>query len=230
MPDFEVLYGRCDEEELFPFGPWIDMLRPRLARLPRGRAAPSSSRGAPELARLLPELRERLPDLGGLPAVRRPGDASAASCSAPSWRSCAGSPRHGPCCWSSTTCTGPTAPRCCSPATSRASRGSARCCWSARSATPSCTPGHPLPELLADLERDRDAAAPAPRRHGRAARSRSWSAAARGARRRRVVARSTRRPAATRSSSSSSSRHLEEVGVDGARDRRRSACPRACAT
>ena len=32
---FDVLYGRCDEEELFPYGPWVDMLRPRLARMGR---------------------------------------------------------------------------------------------------------------------------------------------------------------------------------------------------
>jgi len=66
MPAFEVLYGRCDEEELFPFGPWIDMLRPRLARLPEAELA-ELVRGAPELARLLPEIRDRLPDLAELP-------------------------------------------------------------------------------------------------------------------------------------------------------------------
>ena len=67
MPAFEVLYGRCDEEELFPFGPWIDMLRPRLARMPEDELA-ELVRGAPELARLLPEIHERLPGLAGLPA------------------------------------------------------------------------------------------------------------------------------------------------------------------
>ena len=71
MPGFEVLYGRCDEEELFPFGPWIDMLRPRLARLPEAELA-ELVRGAPELARLLPEIHERLPDLAGLPPVGEP--------------------------------------------------------------------------------------------------------------------------------------------------------------
>src|SRR5215212_5809269 len=30
---FTVLFGRCDEEELFPFGPWIRMLDDHLARL-----------------------------------------------------------------------------------------------------------------------------------------------------------------------------------------------------
>ncbi len=71
MPAFEVLYGRCDEEELFPFGPWIDMLRPRLARMPEDELA-ELVRGAPELARLLPEIHERLPGLAGLPAAGDP--------------------------------------------------------------------------------------------------------------------------------------------------------------
>src|SRR5918997_2777883 len=43
------------------------MLRPRLARMPQPELA-DLIRGAPELARLLPEIRERLPDLAGLPA------------------------------------------------------------------------------------------------------------------------------------------------------------------
>src|SRR5829696_4912790 len=72
MPAFEVLYGRCDEEELFPFGPWIDMLRPRLARMPEPELA-ELVKGAPELARLLPEIHERLPGLAELPDGGEPG-------------------------------------------------------------------------------------------------------------------------------------------------------------
>jgi DNA-binding SARP family transcriptional activator len=68
LPAFEVLYGRCDEEELFPFGPWIDMLRPRLARMSHPELADLLG-GAPELARLLPEMHEHLPDLAGVPVV-----------------------------------------------------------------------------------------------------------------------------------------------------------------
>jgi DNA-binding SARP family transcriptional activator len=67
LSGFEVLYGRCDEEELFPFGPWVDMLRPRLARMGEPELA-ELVRGAPELARLLPEIHNRVPGLDGLPA------------------------------------------------------------------------------------------------------------------------------------------------------------------
>jgi DNA-binding SARP family transcriptional activator/tetratricopeptide (TPR) repeat protein len=70
-PGFQVLYGRADEEQLFPFGPWLDMLRPQLARMPQDELA-ELIRGAPELARLLPEIHERLPDLAGLPPVGEP--------------------------------------------------------------------------------------------------------------------------------------------------------------
>ena len=71
LEGFEVLYGRCDEEELFPFGPWIDMLRPRLARMSEPELA-ELVRGAPELARLLPEIHERLPGLPPLPPTGDP--------------------------------------------------------------------------------------------------------------------------------------------------------------
>jgi AAA ATPase domain len=71
MPGFEVLYGRCDEEELYPFGPWVDMLRPRLARLSEPELAELVN-VAPELARLLPEINERLPGLTALPAAGDP--------------------------------------------------------------------------------------------------------------------------------------------------------------
>ena len=71
MPGFEVLYGRCDEEELYPFGPWVDMLRPRLARLSEPELEELVN-VAPELARLLPEIHERLPGLAALPAAGDP--------------------------------------------------------------------------------------------------------------------------------------------------------------
>jgi DNA-binding SARP family transcriptional activator len=68
LSGFDVLYGRCDEEEIFPYGPWVDMLRPRLTRLTDAELAAAVGPEAAELARLLPEIGERLPDLRGAPA------------------------------------------------------------------------------------------------------------------------------------------------------------------
>jgi DNA-binding SARP family transcriptional activator len=68
LTGFDVLYGRCDEEEIFPFGPWVDMLRPRLERLTDSQLAAVAGPDASDLARLLPEIRERLPNLAGAPA------------------------------------------------------------------------------------------------------------------------------------------------------------------
>ena len=65
LDGFQVLYGRCDEEEIFPYGPWVDMLRPLLARRSDAELAALAGPEAGELARLLPELRDRLPDLAG---------------------------------------------------------------------------------------------------------------------------------------------------------------------
>jgi len=60
---FTVLYGRCDEEELFPFGPWIEMLGGHLARVDDAELGELLGAEAGDLARLLPELRSRLPGL-----------------------------------------------------------------------------------------------------------------------------------------------------------------------
>ena len=78
LPGFEVLYGRCDEEELFPFGPWIDMLRPHLARMPqpelaelvtrRARAGPAAARDPRAPAG------PRRPAAGGRPRDAAPPD------------------------------------------------------------------------------------------------------------------------------------------------------------
>ncbi len=64
LPDFDVLYGRCDEEEIFPYGPWIDLLRPRLDAMGGTELAAVLGGGASNLIRLLPELRQRLPSDG----------------------------------------------------------------------------------------------------------------------------------------------------------------------
>ena len=83
LPGFDVLYGRCDEEEIFPYGPWVDMLRPRLDRMGDAELAALLGPEAADLARLVPELRERLPGARrrrAAPATRR----RSAACS--SWR------------------------------------------------------------------------------------------------------------------------------------------------
>ncbi len=71
LPGFDVLYGRCDEEELFPYGPWVDMLRPRLARMADCEFEEVVGAGAADLARLLPEISQRLPGLAA-PAASDP--------------------------------------------------------------------------------------------------------------------------------------------------------------
>jgi DNA-binding SARP family transcriptional activator/tetratricopeptide (TPR) repeat protein len=58
-----VLYGRCDEDELFPFGPWIGMLGGHLDRVSDAELEALLGDAGPDLARLLPELRSRLPGL-----------------------------------------------------------------------------------------------------------------------------------------------------------------------
>jgi DNA-binding SARP family transcriptional activator len=66
LPGFDVLYGRCDEEEIFPYGPWVDMLRPRLERMGDAELAAVLGSEVIDVARLVPEIRERLPDAGGV--------------------------------------------------------------------------------------------------------------------------------------------------------------------
>jgi DNA-binding SARP family transcriptional activator len=72
LTEFDVLYGRCDEEEIFPYGPWVEMLRSRLEGLGEAELAVLAGPEAPDLARLLPEVRERLPDLSEAPAAGDP--------------------------------------------------------------------------------------------------------------------------------------------------------------
>ena len=71
LSGFGVLYGRCDEEELFPYGPWVDMLRPELASMGDDELADLLGDGAADLARLLPEIGTRL-DLAAAPVAGDP--------------------------------------------------------------------------------------------------------------------------------------------------------------
>lgn len=64
LPAFDVLYGRCDEEEIFPYGPWVDLLRPRLAAMGKTELATVLGAEASDIARLVPELRPRVPSDG----------------------------------------------------------------------------------------------------------------------------------------------------------------------
>lgn len=65
LAGFDVLYGRCDEEEIFPYGPWVDMLRPRLERMDEAELGAVLGPEVADLARIVPELRERLPGVDG---------------------------------------------------------------------------------------------------------------------------------------------------------------------
>lgn len=56
-----VLFGRCPQEALLPYQPFVEAMRPLLAALPAGRAASLAGAGAGELGRLVPELADRLP-------------------------------------------------------------------------------------------------------------------------------------------------------------------------
>jgi DNA-binding SARP family transcriptional activator len=72
LTEFDVLYGRCDEEEIFPYGPWVEMLQSRLEGLEETEVAALAGTEAPDLARLLPEIRERLPQLEDATAAGDP--------------------------------------------------------------------------------------------------------------------------------------------------------------
>jgi DNA-binding winged helix-turn-helix (wHTH) protein/tetratricopeptide (TPR) repeat protein len=61
--DLVVLYGRCDEDEGTPFGPWIELLTRCLADVLDAELHTSLAGQAPSLVRLIPELRLRLPAL-----------------------------------------------------------------------------------------------------------------------------------------------------------------------
>ena len=221
MPAFQVLYGRCDEEELFPFGPWIDMLRPHLARMPEAELAELVA-GAPELARLLPEIRERVPDLAGLPPVGEPETRRRqmfGAVVAVVRRLAADGPvlmivddlhwadrsslllaRH---------------------VANEPRLGAVLMVGTFRDSE--LQPGHPLPELLAELERGREL----PRVRLDGMDEREVAQLIGGEARPAPSPRSTRRPAATRSSSSSSRATWRSSRARASPAR---ACPRACAT
>lgn len=64
-----VLHGRCDEDGIVPFGPWVEALGHVMAHLDDDAVGRTVLDGGPELARLLPDLRRRRPDLASPVAV-----------------------------------------------------------------------------------------------------------------------------------------------------------------
>jgi DNA-binding SARP family transcriptional activator len=129
-----VAWGRCAEEQgAPPFWPWVQVLRGLLGGSPPERLRAALGPFGPELAELLPELTELVPPAPAAPVL----DVEAVR-----FRRCQAvidvlrrlAPA-GRCCWSSTTCTGRTSPRCgccrCSPASCTAPP----CWWSRPTAT-----------------------------------------------------------------------------------------------
>jgi DNA-binding SARP family transcriptional activator len=58
-----VLYGRCDEEALVPYQPWVEALGHYVSGLPEPELRRRIGTRGPDLARMLPTLSQRLPDL-----------------------------------------------------------------------------------------------------------------------------------------------------------------------
>jgi DNA-binding SARP family transcriptional activator len=55
-----ILYGRCDEDEVVPFGPWVELLTRLVAETPDADLQASLDGHAESVARLIPELHDRL--------------------------------------------------------------------------------------------------------------------------------------------------------------------------
>lgn len=64
-----VLYGRCEPEDVRPFGIWIGLLRSALRQIPRDDLSEVIGPDGPTLVRLLPELAKRLDISGPEPAT-----------------------------------------------------------------------------------------------------------------------------------------------------------------
>ncbi|HEX2240644.1 MAG TPA: AAA family ATPase [Actinomycetota bacterium] len=58
-----VLYGRCDEETIVPYQPFVEALTHFVAHAPAHRLRQLTRASGPQLKRLVPELAERLPQL-----------------------------------------------------------------------------------------------------------------------------------------------------------------------
>ena len=58
-----VLYGRCDEDGIVPYEPWVQVAGHVVAHAPAARLERLAAGVGPELARLTPDLRRRVPEL-----------------------------------------------------------------------------------------------------------------------------------------------------------------------
>ena len=124
-----VLYGRSDEETLVPHQPFVEALE-RLLRDCRRRSARTSS--APAAATSHDCCPHWSPPTRRRPRRARPRATAPSRRPGRSWRR----PRPAaPPCWCSTTCTGPTRPRCCCCVTWAAWWSERRCWCSSRTAT-----------------------------------------------------------------------------------------------
>ena len=149
-----VLYGRCDEEPLLPYQPFVEALRHYLRHGDWAARRRSRATTCAELARLLPEAR---------PPRRRRARRSRRTPTAERYRlfeAVARAARRADaararCCSCSTTCTGPTSRRCCCCATCCAYADPARLLVLGIVRDVEVDADHPLVELLADLRRER---------------------------------------------------------------------------
>ena len=119
-----VLAGRSPEETLVPYQPFLEALGHYVFRAPIDELRSVAREYGAELGRLIPELRRRVPDL----PPPHPGDPETDRYRL--FEAVAGLlaeiSASVPCSSCSTTCTGPTARRCCCSATSPASPHNAR--------------------------------------------------------------------------------------------------------
>ena len=120
-----MLAGSAPEEALAPYQPFLEALRHYFASAPEAELRAAVSEYGPELARLVPELRRRVPDLPAAPPVEPESERYRLFESVVGLLTAIRRARRS--CSCSTTCTGPTARRCCCFATWRAPRSPRGC-------------------------------------------------------------------------------------------------------
>jgi hypothetical protein len=133
-----VSVGRCYEgESASPYSAFVEVIREYLSTHPDEALKAELGDGASDVAKLVPEIRKRIPNLPATAAVDPQDERLRLFDSVTSFLVNASKPT--PLCCSSTTCTGPTSPRCCSCSISRAASRAVACWLSARTATSNST-------------------------------------------------------------------------------------------